>query len=46
MSIVKEYKSEQTKIRIHDDFINSADVNEIKNIIISLIINTLKNDEE
>lgn len=42
--MIKEYLSDKTKIRIHDDYINSKDNKEIKEIIISMMINYLKNE--
>ena len=41
MNVVKEYYDEKTKIRIHDDYIN--DKKETKELIISLVVNFLKN---
>lgn len=46
MSVVKEYKNDNTMIRIHDDYINTDEKNKAKEIIISLIINLLKNNNE
>ena len=46
MSVVKEYKNDNTMIRIHDDHINTDEKNKAKEIIISLIINLLKNNNE
>ena len=46
MSVVKEYKNDNTMIRIHDDYINTDEKNKAKEIIISLIINLLKNNDE
>ena len=46
MSVVKEYKNNNTMIRIHDDYINTDEKNKAKEIIISLIINLLKNNNE
>ena len=46
MSVVKEYKNENTNIRIHDDYINTDEKNKAKEILISLIINFLKNNNE
>ncbi len=46
MSVVKEYKNENTNIRIHDDYINTDDKNKAREIIISLMINFLKNNNE
>lgn len=42
MSIVKEYIDENTKIRVHSDYINEDSKN-TKELIISLVINYLKN---
>lgn len=44
MSVVKEYKDENTKIRIHNDFINTDEKNKSKEIIISLMISFLRNN--
>lgn len=41
MNVVKEYYDEKTKIRIHDDYIK--DKKETKELIISLVVNFLKN---
>ena len=41
-----EYKNDNTMIRIHDDYINTDEKNKAKEIIISLIINLLKNNNE
>lgn len=41
MKVVKEYIKDKTKIRIHDDYIDTDDKKQIKEIIISLIINVL-----
>ena len=46
MSVVKEYKNENTNIRIHDDYINTDDKNKAREIIISLMINFLKNNSK
>ena len=46
MSVVKEYKNGNTMIKIHDDYINTDEKNKAKEIIISLIINLLKNNNE
>lgn len=43
MSVVKEFTEENTTIRIHNDYINTDEQNKTNEIIISLIINTLKN---
>jgi hypothetical protein len=45
MNIVKEYSNEKTKIRIHDDYIDTNEEKKIKEIIISLMISQLKNDK-
>lgn len=42
MNVVKEYVSEKTKIRIHDDYI-SEDNKNTKEMLVSLVINFLKN---
>ena len=42
MNIVKEYVDDKTKIRIHDDYI-SEDNKETKEMLVSLVINYLKN---
>lgn len=42
MSVVKEYYDDKTKIKIHDDYITEE--KEVKEIIISLVINSIKND--
>lgn len=42
MNVVKEYVNDKTKIRIHDDYI-SQDSKDTKEMIISLVINYLKN---
>ncbi|MGN1311632.1 MAG: hypothetical protein ACI4U4_01305 [Bacilli bacterium] len=42
MNVVKEYVDEKTKIRIHDDYI-SEDSKDTKEMLISLVINYLKN---
>lgn len=44
MSIVKEYFDEKTKIKIHNDYITNEE-KEIKEIIIALVINSIKNDK-
>lgn len=44
MNVVKEYFIAKTKIRIHDDFINNAEQKEIKELLVSLAIEQLKND--
>ncbi len=41
MGVVKEYIDENTKIRIHSDYINE-DSKSTKEMIISLVINYLK----
>ena len=42
MKIIKEYNSEQTKIRIHDDYLQSNEKNpNTKEVIISLVLNYL-----
>ena len=46
MSVVKEYKNNNTMIRIHDDYINTDEKNKAREIIISLMINFLKNNNE
>ena len=46
MSVVKEYKNDNTMIRIHDDYINTDEKNKAREIIISLMINFLKNNNE
>ncbi len=44
MNVVKEYYDEKTKIRIHDDYIiKDKDKKETKELIISLVVNFLKN---
>lgn len=44
MKIIKEYNSEQTKIRIHDDYLQSDEQNiNTKEVIISLVLNYLNN---
>ena len=43
MNVVKEYTNGSTKIRIHNDYINTCEERKIKEIIISLMINRLKN---
>ncbi len=45
MNIVKEYLDEKTKIRIHDDYIDTKEQKEIKEILISLMVNHLKNKD-
>ena len=42
MNVVKEYVNDKTKIRIHNDYI-SKDDKETKEMLVSLIINYLKN---
>ncbi len=42
MSVVKEYTNGSTKIRIHDDYINTGEEQKIREIIISLVISRLK----
>lgn len=42
MNIVKEYLDEKTKIRIHDDYIDKSESKEIKETLISLMINHFK----
>lgn len=42
MNVVKEYYDEKTKIRIHDDYIKDKDKKETKELIISLVVNFLK----
>ena len=44
MSIVKSWFDEGTKINIHDDFIKS-DEKELKEMIISILLNKIKNNE-
>ena len=43
MNVVKEYYDEKTIIRIHDDYIKDKDKKESKELIISLVVNFLKN---
>ena len=43
MNVVKEYTNGSTKIRIHNDYINTGEEQKVKEIIISLMINRLKN---
>lgn len=43
MNIVKEYSNEKTKIRIHDDYIDKNEQKNIKEMVISLVLNQLKN---
>ena len=43
MQVVKEYLDEKTKIRIHSDYIEAKEQQVIKEIIVSLVINFLKN---
>ena len=40
---LKEFTEENTTIRIHNDYINTDEQNKTNEIIISLMINTLKN---
>lgn len=42
MSVVKEYLTDETKIRIHDDYIGTEEKTKIRELIISLIINKVK----
>ena len=42
MNVVKEYINDKTKIRIHNDYI-SKDDKETKEMLVSLVINYLKN---
>lgn len=42
MNVVKEYVNDKTKIRIHNDYI-SKDDKETKEMLVSLVINYLKN---
>ena len=42
MNVVKEYITDKTKIRIHDDYI-SQDGKDTKEMLVSLVINYLKN---
>lgn len=42
--IIKEYENEKTKIRIHDDFVDKNEEKKIRETIISLMINFLKNN--
>lgn len=42
MSVVKEYLTDETKIRIHDDYIEEEQKTKVKELIISLIVNKLK----
>lgn len=44
MNIVKEYMDEETKIRIHKDYIDTNEQKQTKEIIISLMINFLRNE--
>jgi len=45
LSVVKEYIDKGTKIRIHDDYLETEDKkNEIKDIIISLILGKLQEE--
>ena len=46
MSVVKEFTEENTTIRIHNDYINTDEKNKAREIIISLMINFLKNNNE
>lgn len=39
MNIVKEYYLGKTKVRIHDDYIDSKEKSKVKELIISLVIN-------
>lgn len=43
MSVVKEYFEDKTKIKIHNDFINTEEKDTIKEIIISMMIENIKN---
>lgn len=43
MSVVKEYFNDKTKIKIHNDFINPDEKDIIKEIIISMMIENIKN---
>lgn len=43
MSVVKKYLIDKTKIRIHDDYIGTEEKTKIRELIISLIINKVKN---
>ncbi len=43
MSVVKEYLDDKTKIKIHNDFINTEEKDTIKEIIISMMIENIKN---
>lgn len=43
MKVVKEYEYGKTKIRIHDDYIIENEQKNIKEIIVSLVINHIKN---
>lgn len=45
MGIVKEYVESKTKIRIHDDFIETEDKRRVKEIVMSLVINQIKNNK-
>lgn len=42
--IIKEYENEKTKVRIHDDFVDKNEEKKIREILISLMINFLKNN--
>lgn len=42
MNVVREYVNDKTKIRIHNDYI-SKDDKETKEMLVSLVINYLKN---
>lgn len=45
MQVVKEYLDGKTKIRIHSDYIETKEQQVFKEIIISLVINFLKNQD-
>lgn len=45
MQVVKEYLDGKTKIRIHSDYIEAKEQQVFKEIIISLVINFLKNQD-
>lgn len=44
MNVVKEYMDEKTKIRIHKDYVDTNEQKEAKEIIISIMINFLRNE--
>ena len=39
ISVVKEYRKDKTKIRIHDDYIGKGN-KQIKEMLVSLVINS------